>query len=256
MKDQDTHSVRKEGNPVRLHWALLVSLHLFPGLLFAFVYYWIAGAVLRNGLPVYIALMITIAVCLIPVELGTMWIARLRSSRKGIGAEKSYRNQGTLWEYTLLPLVLLVVCALLAWAASPLTRILENRLHVLVPNWASPQSLIAGLKTCTLPVRRISILLGVLFSGILAPVVEELYFRGFLLPRMERFGMSAPLLNAFLFGVYHVFSPWNIPAVFLAFIPIAYVVWIRKNVRIGIIAHCLLNIWGIVQLVLASRGGM
>jgi hypothetical protein len=37
-----------------------------------------------------------------------------------------------------------------------------------------------------------------LLNGVIGPVVEELYFRGFLLPRMEGLGRWAPLVNVTL----------------------------------------------------------
>ena len=47
-----------------------------------------------------------------------------------------------------------------------------------------------------------------MLNGFAGPIVEELYFRGFLLPRMDRFGRWAPLINVTLFSPYleHLFS--------------------------------------------------
>jgi membrane protease YdiL (CAAX protease family) len=39
-------------------------------------------------------------------------------------------------------------------------------------------------------------------------VVEEMYFRGYLLPRISRLGAWAPLVNTVLFSLYHLFTPW------------------------------------------------
>jgi membrane protease YdiL (CAAX protease family) len=49
--------------------------------------------------------------------------------------------------------------------------------------------------------------------ALLAPVVEELLFRGLLLPRMrDVFGRRDFVANGALFAVYHVHQPWSIPA--------------------------------------------
>jgi len=37
--------------------------------------------------------------------------------------------------------------------------------------------------------------LGIVFNGILGPFVEDLYFRGYLIPRMGSFGRWTPLIN-------------------------------------------------------------
>jgi membrane protease YdiL (CAAX protease family) len=55
------------------------------------------------------------------------------------------------------------------------------------------------------------IVLQVVSSGLVAPVVEELYFRGYLLPRIDRLGIWAPLIGALLFASQHVWTPLQDP---------------------------------------------
>ena len=50
----------------------------------------------------------------------------------------------------------------------------------------------------------------VLINGIAGPIVEEMYFRGYLLPRLERFDKWAPLINLSLFSLYHFWAPWQV----------------------------------------------
>ena len=48
---------------------------------------------------------------------------------------------------------------------------------------------------------------------LLSPVVEELLFRGLLLPRMRAvFGKGDFVANGVLFGLYHLHQPWSMPA--------------------------------------------
>ena len=82
-----------------------------------------------------------------------------------------------------------------------------------------------------------------IFNVFLAPMVEELYFRGYLLPRMK--GKFAILFQSFLFAAYHFFSPWMIIAITLGFLPILFGVK-KKNIYVGIIAHILCNSVGFV----------
>jgi membrane protease YdiL (CAAX protease family) len=252
----DSSEGRSAGNKKKLHWFPLIALHLFPGLLITAAYYSLANSLTQRNIPAYVALMLTILLCLIPVLLGIMWLSRHQSRFKHLLApEKSYRYSGTLLEHTLLPFALCLLFMALAWITSPLTSLLKTHLASWVPAHAGNESLLEGMRSCPLYMRRIAIWMGILFSGIAAPVVEEIYFRGFLLPRMDYLGIKAPLINALLFAIYHFFAPWNVPVIFLGFIPIAYTVWVRKNVRIGIIAHVLINLWGVVQVVTATRGG-
>jgi membrane protease YdiL (CAAX protease family) len=79
----------------------------------------------------------------------------------------------------------------------------------------------------------------------MAPLVEELYFRAFLLPRIPVSGRWAPAVNAALHSVYHFYTPWNYLAFFLGFLPLAYYVRLRGNILPTIITHCLFNSVGI-----------
>ena len=118
------------------------------------------------------------------------------------------------------------------------------------PALISSETLLHGLADCPPGQRTATFIAAFVLSGFVAPIVEEWYFRGFLLPRMERWGLAAPAVNSLLFAMYHFFFPWNVASIFIAFLPIAYVTWIRKNWRIGAIAHCMLNLTGIIQLFL------
>lgn len=85
-----------------------------------------------------------------------------------------------------------------------------------------------------------TLVFGLVVNGLALPAVEELYFRGYLLPRIPC-GRWSPLVNASLFSLYHFFSPWGNLTRVLAVTPIAYVVRWKRNVYLGIATHCLLD---------------
>jgi membrane protease YdiL (CAAX protease family) len=54
------------------------------------------------------------------------------------------------------------------------------------------------------------------FNALLAPIAEELVFRGLLLPRMRgAFGRGDFVASGILHTVYHLHQPWNMPATLL-----------------------------------------
>ena len=87
-----------------------------------------------------------------------------------------------------------------------------------------------------------TIILTYMFNGFAAPIVEEIYFRGFLLPRMNKLGKSAPAVNAILFSISHFFSPMEIVTRILGLLPLTYTVWFKKNIYIGMVTHCVVNL--------------
>ncbi len=77
-----------------------------------------------------------------------------------------------------------------------------------------------------------------IFVVIIGPIVEELYFRGYLLPRMK--GRYAILIHSFLFALYHFFTPWMIISRTVGFLPLIFVAK-KKSVLTGMIIHILCN---------------
>jgi uncharacterized protein len=94
----------------------------------------------------------------------------------------------------------------------------------------------------------------VLVVGILAPAVEELYFRGYLMPALGRFGAWAPVISVGLFTLSHFESHWEGPVRFAVVLPMAWAVWKLRSVRLGIIVHVALNTLSAVVLALAVLG--
>jgi membrane protease YdiL (CAAX protease family) len=82
-----------------------------------------------------------------------------------------------------------------------------------------------------------------IFVAVLSPLVEELYFRGYLLPRMK--GKYAPLLHSFLFAAQHFFTPWMLITRTLGLLPLLVGVK-KKNIYLGIIVHILCNMMNVV----------
>jgi membrane protease YdiL (CAAX protease family) len=87
-----------------------------------------------------------------------------------------------------------------------------------------------------------------IFGNILGPAIEELYFRGYLLPRISRLKGWAPLINAFFFAAYHFWSPWEVVTRTIAVFPVAYTAYKKKNIYIGMFSHIALNILSSLSL--------
>ncbi len=85
---------------------------------------------------------------------------------------------------------------------------------------------------------------GLIFIGLIGPLTEELYFRGYLLPRLSRFGNWAPLLSVVLFSAYHFWQPHYCVITVISMLPFVYFVWWKRNIYLGIGVHCFLNTFG------------
>jgi uncharacterized protein len=90
----------------------------------------------------------------------------------------------------------------------------------------------------------LTLLLNLFLNGLLAPLVEEFYFRGYLLPRMANWGKWAFVLNAVLFSLYHFWQPYIWSTLIISLLPMTWAVWKTKDLRVGIYTHCILNVIG------------
>ena len=220
-----------------------LALHLLPGALTAATFYLLGPLVVRAEYPGIVAGIVSAGVVLVSVELG--WLLR-----------EAHRRTGSLTIATVLPFrpgpftwwKALIILALFGWgllvSAFSIGGSIKDEFFTWLPGWALdplPTSFAATGSSTAQAVIAIGYLV---FLVLLAPLVEELYFRGYLLPRITRFRTWAPLINATLFATYHLWKPWDLITLALIFAPMVYAVWRLRDIRISIGAHIALNGFG------------
>jgi membrane protease YdiL (CAAX protease family) len=92
-----------------------------------------------------------------------------------------------------------------------------------------------------------------LTSLVIATLGEEFWWRGYILPRQELvYGERTWLVHGLLWGVFHLFAPWNLISILPGCLAVAYVAQKLKNTWPGIIAHGLAN--GLLVLIVVFLG--
>jgi membrane protease YdiL (CAAX protease family) len=231
-------SVVELGTPLAKHApAQSILLHLVPGGLALGVY--VAAVPLAGwlGLPTIAALAISGLLGVVPVQL-----ALLSCHRRTRPHEAAVQLRTKLPLRRMLGWVLLeVMLAALAFLVTgPLVRWLSAEAFVwwptsLIINTGTEPSYGTGALAATA-------LLMLLGSVLTAPMVEECYFRGYLLPRMPAdWGRGGPVAHAALFAGYHLWTPWLMPARLLAILPLTLIALRTRDIRIGIATHAILN---------------
>ena len=233
---------------MKLSLTKIIALHLLPGLVITLIFVVIAPWTTRQNLPTPLALLFTWLLAAIPLELGILVWQGYRLNRR-LSLEGVILFRETMNPRTLLWLTPL----LLSWALIALTLLtpLANRLMLLLFAWFPEHLLLSAFAQNISNYPRPVLWLVVSLSGVLnvlVPVVEEVYFRGFLLPRITSVNKWAPLLNTVLFSLYHFWLPWEFFSRIIALLPMTYAVWWKRNVFIGIWVHVLLNSLGTIGL--------
>jgi len=229
-----------------------VFLHLFPGALLTTLFALAAPLGERIGVPSVATFLAVGILMLLPFELGVLlWEARRRNASCCLHGVVVFREPLPVWQYaaTIVPL--------LVWAGvtfmlvnPPAEAAIIERFFGWVPEPFFVGSFAEHVERYSRAILVVSAVVLVIVNGVIGPVIEELYFRGYLLPRMSWAGGWAPLLNSVLFAVYHFFTPWQTPARIIALTPVYYAVWWRRNIYIGIAVHGLLNLAASVGLLL------
>lgn len=236
----------KEIKKFNIHQIILY--HLLPGIPILLIVIVFANPVWGFGLPIILSLMFAILLGLIPTQLGILLLTARRERKKLkdilFFKEKMTPAKTVLWSLPCFLFSLFVFIGL-SGIEHPIWTIFNW-----VPEWFRIDKFDIG--TMNPFVLKLTLIFYFVFNGILGALVEELYFRGFLLPRMAKLGRLAPLVNAVLFSLYHFFTPWENITRVIALIPFIYAVWYKKNIRIGILVHCTLNILSGIGLAVAA----
>ena len=229
----------------QLRLPTLLALFLVPGALMTVVYVVIAPLVETAGFPPIAALLVAILIVLVPFELGVILQAG-RDRPGGIRSVVPYRRPLPFRDWLWLVPVLIVAEFVgfgLSMAIEP--KVIDG-LFGWLPDWfvrpIDPDRVSDYRSGAWL----VTLAAYLVLNGFVGPIVEELYFRGYLLPRMEWMGRWAPLVNVGLFSLYHFWSPWQVLGRILALAPMVYAVRWKENVYLGMVIHCTGNILGII----------
>jgi membrane protease YdiL (CAAX protease family) len=223
-------------------------LHLAPGALLSIVF--LAGApfVMRAGGSSYLALVLSIPCSLVPFVLGVFFFEKKRTGRNFLFLITPLRNPRVSMLETLVGIIILWITAqAFYYFLAPISRTILSAFTDLMPSWAINLDNLdpSDISTQTL-------FLGLFLSGFVGSIIQELYFRGYLLPRMSVPGIWGSVLHAALFSIFHFYCFWRAIEFFVIFLPLVLYVKRKGNLLTVIIIHIMFNSLGII-IALISR---
>ena len=219
-------------------------LHFMPAVIWLIFYVPLARLSSHTNVPTMFVMYVLVAFVLIPVELGYLYsLGKKRSVRITLTGIVLFRERMPWWQYLVFGLIIVTWILLTFFGIGERTAtFLRAHIFLWVPDW---YLLNRGVPEQNgLFVETTMGVFGLIFIGLIGPLTEELYFRGYLLPRLSRFGKWAPLINVSLFSAYHVWQPHYCAVTVISMMPFVYLVWWKRNIYLGIGVHCLLNTLG------------
>jgi membrane protease YdiL (CAAX protease family) len=243
MNESERKTIDHNHTPQHPLW-LSIVLSLFPGVALGVFIVGMSPVLKRLGLDPIFALFGGIGLVIVPLELGCLAIVARRTTGSWSPlALTDYKSK--LPPKRLLPmaigLAIWFIVTLVAWIS-----LLEGWVIDRLSSWL-PDSILQFSQTNAngdLPSAGVVVALLVIAffcNGLIGPLTEELYFRGYLLPRMDRYGIWAPVLSTLLFSVYHVWTPWRWPQIAIGFLPLALAAWRTRSIYVSMIAHVTVN---------------
>lgn len=228
---------------VRMSWPQVLAWHLIPGLALTIAAAAGGAALDAIGLPPLWALLGGVIAIQVPLLLGLRGRLATKAPLQVLHTDPQRRGrQLALFGITL------VAALLLPGVATGIEPLVRSSLFGWLPNWWNTGlgSLAAMSESETILTLGLW-LVGVVLAG---PIVEELYFRGELLPRIPARPWVAAFVNAALFAAYHLWQPYAVLTVFLFALPLA-IARARYGATPATCAavHCLVNLGVFIALV-------
>lgn len=201
---------------------------------------------MQTAIPSVLLFSLLAILILFPLQMTVVF----KASRKEHGTyslKSAFGNYTKMnpWKIFMYGALLFGLAGVLSITVAPLENgvlaPLSNKLAQITPqyfNWTN----IDYLKQYPNEILFVTCAMYSICNVIIGPIIEELFFRGYLTSKLSRFGNFAPLIVTLMFSLYHFWLPFNNLFRICAFFPAAWVAWKKKNVYIAIVFHCMCNL--------------
>ncbi|GLZ75882.1 hypothetical protein Afil01_06890 [Actinorhabdospora filicis] len=239
---------------------LSIALHLVPGALIVAVYAFIAAPLVDSiGYPPFLAWAIALAIVLFPVQFGLLWLGKQRTGKYSLRGALHYMDKPVpRGKVTWLIIFCLVWMTVVSLALMPLDNVVYDAFFTWIQYEGAGPSATTYLDGFSRQMLAITLLVCLPFTGWTLPLIEEYYFRGFLLPRLPQLGKWAPVFSTVLFSVYHFWAPWTVLSKLVFLFPGVWFAWKKRDIRISIGMHpgsaLLMSAFGTLAVALGFLG--
>lgn len=238
-------------------WQVLFIIFI-PTSLLTLTYFGIGHvSAVQKAIPSLLLFFLLALLILFPIEILIVCFA----SKKAFGQyslKSAFINHQKLpwWQIALYGSLGWLFAGLMTFTIAPL----ENMLFAPISNWLSELlpayfdwtnfDYLENYSKSTLILTAVILFV---FNGFVGPIIEELFFRGYLTAKISRYGKFAPLIITVLFSFYHFWLPFNNLFRIIAFYPAFYITWKKRNIFISITTHSLSNLFSTISIILMIR---
>jgi membrane protease YdiL (CAAX protease family) len=215
-----------------------IVLHLLPGLFLFSTFISLTPVLQASGIPPILTFSV-LALITCGLELGIICTRESIPLTKIWGSVLKQDLKLPKLKFVGLVLGFLVIGTILISVLSFFDQELLKHLHL--PEWF----VFDGLEDFTSSNKAISYITVFLFlviTAFIVPIIEEIYFRGYLLQHMPIQSIYGAILNAFLFTIYHTYSFYSFFGIFGSSLVLAIAYWKYGNIKLVLSLHVTSNI--------------
>lgn len=186
-------------------------------------------------------------VILFPIELGIV----MKASQKEYGEyslKSAFTNHSRLRkrEIALYGVLLFVFAGAMSATISPIESILASPIAGWVEQLTPEYFDWTNVELTRSYPKEILLFTSIVFfimNAFVGPIIEELFFRGYLTGKLNRLGWKAAIVITILFSLYHLWQPYGNIFRIITFGVVALITYRKQNIYISMTFHCLCNIW-------------
>ena len=216
-------------------------LHFLPGLATTIAFFILHALLKNSAFPPLMAFLLAVCFVDLPIQVGILYgQGRKINGRFSLQGVLAYQEKLPRKKFALVFIAAFAVLYLLIMLATPLNIWLTEHVFAWMPAWMmldeQSQYLVYTKNTLI-----IVFTMQLVLTGLVLPWVEELYFRGFLLPRLPEMGNWTPIVGGVFFALYHLWQPQGFLTVFLLGAALAFLTRWQRDLRLPISLHVIAN---------------
>lgn len=244
----------------------VILAFVLPSLFACVGFRWLLQYLVAQGAPKILVWPIVAAAMLLILVIIGFFLVNKESQQLGISLQQRLlfkRIPTKQWMISLGVLFVgLAVSAGLSSSVALFQQLPGLAIPEYMPFWLNPaiDPLQTSLEVLSpgYPIQGNYLLLLIMAVALLLNILaEEVYFRAWLLPKMQGFGKWGWFLNALFFTLYHAFQLWLFPIIFVVSLATTFTVHKTKSIlpafTIHLVANFLMTVLGLLALVMGLK---
>jgi len=214
-------------------------------------------AVHDGGVPAIVAWPIIASIMLLGFTVAPLWLMKREADALGISLKSRMCLKPLNRRQWLFAVGVLILGLAVAGAAAAAVPIWIGISGLNIPDYfpfffnpaIDPISTPSEVLTPGFELKGAYWLIGLMVVTLLLNIlVEELYFRAWLLPKMISLGAAAWVINGIAFAFYHTFQLWLLPQLIPLSLIMAFVVYQTRSIWPAFATHLLVNSINVVAI--------